>query len=167
MKVVKAKSDKLLYVRARGGLFAAAVSHFKTLPRAILYLDTFITFKFLFSSCRVFLFLPAFYHKNGPRLLHNHQYTFHARRFHPSFLLFPLSKGPYFTQKIFDISRKISYVFLKTLGFFSNQKEWAEDTQMERKQQRACTTTEKFPRKRNFYLIINKIIPTFATTFTS
>ena len=181
MKVVKAKSDKLLIRTRAKGLFAAAVSHFKTLSRAILYLDTVITFKFLLSSCRVFLFLPAFCHKNVPRLLHNHQYTFHGRRFHPSFLLFPLSKGPYFTQKISDFSRKISYVFgktshvfpkisnvfPKTLDFFSSQKEWAEDTQMERKQQRACTTTEKFPRKRNFYLVINKIIPTFVTTFTS
>ena len=149
------------------GLSAAEISHFKTLPRAILYLDTFITFKFLLSSCRVFLFLPAFCHKNGPRLLHNHQYIFHGRRFHPFFLLFPLSKDPYFTQKISYFSRKISNVFPKTLDFFSSQKEWAEDTQMDRKQQRTCTTTEKFPRKRNFYLVINKIIPTFVATFTS
>ena len=119
MKVVKAKSDELLIRTRAKGLFAAAVSHFKTLSRAILYLDTVITFKFLLSSCRVFLFLPAFCHKNVPRLLHNHQYTFHGRRFHPSFLLFPLSKGPYFTQKISDFSRKISYVFWKNFPRFS------------------------------------------------
>ena len=161
---MKAKSEKLQYVRARRGLFVAAISHFKTLLRAILYLDTFITFKFLLFSYRVFLFLPAFCHKNGPRLLHNHQYIFHGRRFHPSFPLFPLSKDPYFTQKISDFSRKISNVFgktshvfpkisnvfPKTLDFFSSQKEWAEDTQWNANSNGLARRQKNSPEKETF-----------------
>ena len=136
MKVVKAKSDKLLYVRARG-VFSQQRFHISKHSLELSY--TWVLSSPSSSCC------------------------LHAE-FSYSFLLFPLSKGPYFTQKIFDISRKISYVFgktshvfpkisnvfPKTLDFFSSQKEWAEDTQWNANSNGLARRLKSSPEKETF-----------------
>lgn len=180
MKVVKAKSDKLLYVRARGG-FPQQRFHISKHSLELSY--TWILSSPSSSCCLhaefSYFFLPFDTKMVLVCCTTTNTYSREGDFTLPScFSLFQkvhisLKKYPTFLEKSPTFSVKLPTFFQKSPTFFPKRWTFSQAQRSEPKTPNGTQTAtglhddRKIPRKRNFYLVINKIIPTFAITFTS